>query len=189
MPRIQKPYFALHQILRGQYSDGNEFILGDGSIYVGSFHVLPTGQRFSGFQPESTSQELFELRLNPTADILKYNQLTGNSTNKSVTPVSFQPNPTLEDYKNGRIERFLIQKRNNPLFTIMEIDVQQYNSVNTQNNPGINGIIWNKVKLDWTISKIPKDDAYYLNQRQLISKTETFTGIGTFLTNPLEFYK
>ena len=189
MPRIQRPYFALHQILTGQYSEGNEFVLEDGSVYIGSFHILPTGQRFTGFQPESKSVELFELRLNPTQDILKYNQLTGSGVNKSLTPVSYQPTPTLDDYKTGRIERFLIQKRNNPLYTILEIDVQQYNGINTQNKPGINGVIWNRIKLDWVISKIPQNDARQLNLTHIVSNSLKFPGIASFLTDPLEFYR
>lgn len=189
MPRLQRPYYALHQILTGQFTDGSEFVLGDGTIYAGSFHILPSNQRFTGFQPEPDSRELFELRLNPTADILKYNQINQLQIQRYLTPTPVQPNPTLDDYKFGKIERFLIQKRNNPKLTIMEIDAQQFNSINTRNSPGINGIIWNKIKLEWIISKIPKSDAAYLNQQTILTNETHFAGITTYLTNPLEFYK
>ena len=118
MSRISRPHYNLHQITTGQITDGGEFVLNDGSIYIGAFHILPNGQRFTEFQPNEKSVEIFELRLNSTQDILRYNQITGKSINKSVNPISFQPSPTLDDYKKGRIERFFIQKRNSTLNTI-----------------------------------------------------------------------
>ena len=189
MPRIQQPYYNLHQILTGQYTSGDEFVLPDGSIYIGAYHILPTNQRFTEFRPTEKSVEIFELRLNPTLDILKYNQLTGNEINRYIAPVSFNPSPTPDEYKKGTIERFFIQKRNSPLNTILEIDSVQYNTINTTNNPGINGTLWNKLKIAWRISKLPKEDAQYLNIRTLQQATPNFPGIGTFITNTLEFFK
>jgi len=189
MPRIAKPYYNLHQIKLGQYTDGGEFILSDGSIYIGSYHILPNGQRFTGFRPETVSVELFELRLNPTQDILKYNQLSGKSIDKYVTPNPYQPIPTEDDYKRTFIERFFVQKRNNPLNTILEIDANQYNQVNILNKPGINGVIWKKLKVDWKISLLPKDDIQSLNTRQIEIHTGDFPGLNNYLTDVLEFYR
>lgn len=189
MPRIQQPYYNLHQILTGQFTDGNEFVLSTGEEYVGGYHVLPNGQRFSEFRPTDKSVELFEKKMNPTQDILRYNQITGNKINRYVPPIDYQPAPTTEDYKKGKFDRFFVQKRNSPLNTIVEIDATQYNQVNTLNNPGINGVLYNRLLINWKISKIPKEDAQYLNQYILQVSTPDFPGIGTFLPNTLEFYK
>lgn len=189
MTRIQHPFFNLHQIEKGLYTNGDEFIIKDGSIYIGSYHRLPTQQFFTGFRPEKGSVELFELRLNPTADILRYNQITGNEINRYNPPISFSPFPTADDYKRGKIERFFVQKRNSPLNTIVEIDQVQFASVNNQNNPGINGVIWNKVGLDWIISKIPIQDAEYLNGREIQKNLINFPHLDLILTNTLEFYR
>lgn len=186
---IKTPFYNLHQIEKGFYTSGGEFVLKDGSEYVGSYHKLPSGQQFTGFRPEKGSVEIFELRLNPNPDILRYNQITGNEINRYDPPVSFQPMPTTDDYKKGKIERFLVQKRNSPLNTILEIDHLQYQSINTKNNPGINGVIYNSVRIDWIISKIPIADAEYLNGRTLESTSIKFPYIETFLTNKLEFYR
>jgi len=189
MPRISQPYYALHQIITGQLASDDKFVLADGSSYIGSFHILPTGQRFSGFQPEPTSVEIFEKRLNSNQAILRYNQITGNSVTRSNPPISYSPFPTFEDYKKGKIQRMFVQKRNSALNTILEIDAQQYNSINTLNNPGINGVIYNKLLIEWVISKIPVNDASYLNSLIIQKSTPKFPHIGTFLTNTLEFYK
>jgi hypothetical protein len=189
MTRIQKPHYNLHQIQTGLYSSGGEFTIKTGEEYIGSYHILPTNQKFSGFRPEPTSVELFELRLNPTPDILRYNQITGNEINRYNPPISFSPNPNADDYKRNKIERFFVQKRNSPLNTIVEIDQPQFASVNTQNNPGINGVIWNKVRLDWIISKIPINDAEYLNSREIQKNLINFPHLDLILTNTLEFYR
>lgn len=188
MPRIQRPYYNLHQLTTGQYTSGNEFVISTGEVYIGPYHILPTGQRFSGFQPEVKSIELFELRLNPTADILRYNQITDGGINRYSTPNPYYPSPSLDDYKRGWIERFFIQKRTSPINTIMEIDSQQFNQINTQNNPGINGILWNKLRIEWKISKIPSADANYLNLLSIQISEPKFTGISAYITNGLEFY-
>lgn len=189
MPRIQRPYYNLHQIQTGQYTTGNEFVLSTGEVYIGPYHILPNGQRFTGFQPETNSAEIFEIRLNPTADILRYNQITGKEINRYLAPNPYYPRPSVDDYRLGWIERFFIQNRNSPINTIMEIDSPQYNSINTQNSPGINGVLWNKLRLEWKISKIPMDDAKYLNLRSVQLAEPSFAGISQYIVNGLEFYR
>lgn len=189
MPRIQRPYYNLHQVTTGQYTSGNEFVLSTGEIYIGPYHILPNGQRFTEFQPVDRSIELFEFRLNPTADILKYNTITGREINRYLTPNPFYPRPSLDDYRIGWIERFFIQQRTSPINTIIEIDSIQFNGVNTQNSPGINGVLWNRLRLEWKISKLSTDDIQYLNNRSIQMAEPSFTGISEYLTNPLEFFR
>ena len=170
MARISKPYYNLHQITTGKYTLGYEFVFSNGEDYTGPYHILPNGQFFTGFQPEANSEELFKKRITATQDLLTYNKITQGEINKYVPPIAFQPNPTPKDYDTGKIQRFFVQKRNSPLNTIMEIDSEQFNSVNVKNNPGINGVIYNSVIIEWVISKIPLNDAQYLNQLHPISR-------------------
>lgn len=189
MPRIQRPFYNLHQITTGQYTAGKEFVISTGEIYIGPYHILPNGQRFTGFQPEDRSIELFELRLNPTEDILRYNRITGNEINRYLAPNPYYPNPASIEYNRGMIERFFVQKRSSPINTIMEIDSLQFNGINTQHNIGINGVIWNKLRIEWKISKIPINDAGYLNSLSIQRSEPSFKGISAYLIDPLEFYR
>lgn len=186
---VTRPYFNLHQITTGKYTSGGEYVLNDGSDYIGAYHILPTQQLFTGPRPESQSVEIFPKRFDVTADILRYNIVTENVASRYETPVEIPPTPTANDYAIGKIERFLIQKRNSPLNTIVEIDNIQFNKINTENNPGINGVIWRRLKIEWIISKIPQSDAYYLNQQTIVYSLNDFPGLGLYLTNPLEFYR
>lgn len=186
---IQNPYFNLHQLTLGQYTSGNEFVLATGEIYTGPYYITPTGQRFTGFRPENDSKELFEIRVNPTMDILTYNKLGGRVGSRYVTPVPYSPSPTMDDYKLGKIDRFFIQKRNSSSDTIMEIDADQYNSVNVKNNPGINGVIYNSLTIVWVISRLPAVDAAYINELTIRKSLSSFPNLNRVLTDTLQFYK
>ena len=186
---IQTPYYNLHQIITGQYTEGNEFVYGDGTDYIGMYYVIPTGQRFSGPRPERDSKELFVKRINQTNDSLIYNKINEINSPSYSSPVLIEPIPTQNDYNRGFMQRFFVQKRNSPVNTIIEIDSEQYNKINTTNKPGINGVIWNKLRFDWKISKIPQADAEYINRLTLIKAEIAFPYIGRYITNVSEFYR
>ena len=186
---IQVPYYNQHQIISGQYTEGNDFVSKDGVDYVGLYYIIPTGQRFTGSRPEPKSQELFVKRINQTSDTLIYNNLNDNSFPKYVNPVLMVSFPESDDYGRGFMERFFVQKRNSPINTIMEINSEQFNKVNTTNKPGINGVIWNKLRLNWKISKIPQQDAKTLNGLSIVKAEHNFPYISRYLTDLLEYYK
>lgn len=186
---IKRPYYGLHQIITGQYTAGDEFVLDDGSDYIGTYHILPNGQRFTHPRPKTNSKELHEKRTDLTEDVLFYNRLTERKASQYTSPIAYQPIPNVDDYELGQIERYFVQKRNNPRATIVEIDGQQFNQINTNNNPGINGVIWNSIIIPWRISVVSPQDAAELNRAQLIRAEDNFAGIGAYVTNVLEFYK
>jgi len=185
---VRVPYYNLHQIITGRYTPGNDFVLPDGTDYIGEYHILPTLQKFTGSRPFADSVELFEKRISISADTLKYNQIRDIDASQYIMPILYYPNPNVDDYKRGIIERYFVQKRNNPSNTILEINGQQYNSINTRGKPGINGVIWNKLMIQWRISRIPKSDVMYLNKETLIRSEPLFPGIGIYINNVTEFY-
>lgn len=186
---VSRPYYNLHQILLGQYSNGNEYVFDDGTDYVGPFHVLPNGQKFTGPRPELRSVQIFEKRNDIDENVLRYNLNTGNRSSRYETPVSISRRPDSNEFSVGKMERYFVQKRTNPYNTIIEIDSIQFNKINTKNNPGINGNIWNALLLIWIISKIPSNDAYILNRMEVQRNQETFPGIEKYLIDYLEFYQ
>jgi hypothetical protein len=186
---IRKPYYGLHQITTGQYTSGNEFVLDDGSDYIGLYHVLPNGQVFTDPVPKLTSKQLFTKRADISEVVKRYNRIVGEDASRYVSPVAFQPMPSANDYEFGEIQRFFVQRRNNPRTTIVEIDSGQFNTINTSNLPGINGVIWNSIIIPWRISNISKEDTHIINQRELINAEQKFRYIGVYIQNTLEFYK
>jgi len=185
---IQKPYYAKHQIVTGQYSPGGQYITENGIDYIGGYHILPTGQAFSEFSPKDNSIELFIKKFDISEDVRSYNKIQGIKNVNYIQPSPILVRPTLDDYNDGFIYRFFVQKRNNPLITTIEIDNEQYNSINTQNKPGINGVIWNSYMIKWKITGATIDEH---NQREIDkSITAGFIGLKKYyLKNLFEFSK
>ncbi len=188
MPAISNPYYAKHQILTGQYAKLGQFVLDNGNDYVGGYHILPTDQFFTGFSPTLTSVELYIKKFNIDESVKTYNKVQGIKSINSTQPISYLVRPTLEDYNEGYVYRFFIQKRNNPLLTTMEIDSEQYNTINSQNKPGINGVIWNAYLIKWKITGASIEEH---NHREIVkSITDGFIGLQiTHLKNLLQFAK
>lgn len=186
---IQQPYYNLHQITVGLYTEGGEFVFDDGTDYIGLYHELPNQSKFSGARPENGSRILFPKQVNLTNDLLMYNNIKNFKVSQYVSPVLQTLPPTMDDYKVGKFTRFFVQKRNSPFNSIIEIDSQQYNSVNKKNRPGINGVIWSKLSIEWRISKIPIQDIEYYNRTTLIRAENDFPYIGSYLTNSTEYYR
>lgn len=183
----KRPYYALHQILTGQYTRGLEFYTVDGIEYKGPYHKLPNGQFFTGFVPHESSIELFHLDTK-IASSTDYRKLTKIETGKYVDPVYVLPSPTDNMYNEGFFYRYFVQQRNNPNSTIIEIDKEQFDSCNRTNGPGINENIWKKFRIQWIIrgDGITVSD---LNRNILYTANNSFPGIIKYLTNLIEFLR
>lgn len=188
MAIIDHPYYSHHQLLTGQYTSGQELILGDGTDYVGGYHIQPNGKYFSEFSPNKNSVELFEKRFDWTEDVRIYNKINNVVTSKYIQPTVHLARPTLEDYQEGYVYRYFVQKRNNPRVTIMEIDVDQYNKINSKNQPGLNSTIWNAVAIKW---KITGASIIEFNEREILTSEIQFSFIGlrSYIKDLLEFSK
>jgi hypothetical protein len=186
---IKTPYYNLHQLVLGQYTEGGEFVLEDGTDYVGLYHTAPNQQSFAGARPERTTKLLVPKRVELTTDGLLYTKIKKSNYPNYVIPYTVSPMPTNEDYTKGSIERFFLQKRNNPKDSIIEVDFLQYNSVNTTNKPGINGVVWNRTKIIWKISKIPRPDATTANKFTVMSVLQKFPYLDSFVTAYDEYYR
>lgn len=186
---IRTPYYGDHQIVAGQYTAGNEYVLDNGDDYVGAYHVLPNGQLFTGSNRSTRSRQLFEKRIDLSEDVKIYNRINKLDVGRYVSPVIYLPRPTKSDYRAGKFQRYFVQKRNSPQYTTLEIDAEQYNTINVKNRPGINGMLWIRGSLTWYISLLPPDQIVTLNDIQIDNLSKILIGIRKNLSNNLEFYR
>jgi len=184
-----RAHYNIHKVRTGLYTKGNEFTLPSGKMYVGAYHELPNGEFWTKFVPEIDSLLLTRVDRNASEDVLSFNRVRTPLANNYINPVSYYPQPTIEEINSGVMERFFVQKRNNPLNTIHEIDVEQYNSINTENKVGINGVLWKGILLYWRISKYGREVSGDLNRKEIIKASRIFPGIATYLRDVLELYK
>lgn len=109
------------------------------------------------------------------------------------TPETFLPNPSEQDYVDGKIIRYFIQKANDKKSPVFEISENLFNDLNS--NP-----FWAKVQLDW---KIKGDLEPVFNQKgnlidvgvrnfnlnQIAKFQKTIPPLRSYLINPTQFYK
>lgn len=186
---LVRKYYGLHQVITGQYTQGNEYLMADGSEYEGAYHIVPDGTLWTESRPRPDSIQLFPKIVGVSDMVRRYNKLKEVRTNEYRSPVGVQPIPDAEDYEIGRIMRYFVQKRNNPVGTILEIDSEQFQRINTENRPGINGVLYNYVNIFWTISQLPSADAIRVNRRTVVHASKKFPYLATYLTDMLEFYR
>lgn len=186
MATRKRPYYALHQIETGKYTKGGELFREDGTPYVGPYHILPNGWYYSGFVPLSDSIELFESKPSDADPI--YTRLTKVETGNYLEPVYVRPKPEAEDYNNGYMNRYFVQKRNNPISSIVEISKDQFDSVNRTNGPGINAYLWRRIEIPWRIRGKSINEVSDINLSVVKDASKKFIGIGKYLINLIEFY-
>ena len=180
-----KANYPLHSIITGKYTQGKEYKVWDDVIdYIGLYHILPNGQIWTGDIPQTDSKRLVEYKQDQSQSVMTYNKIKKQIQIDREIPVSYYPSPSTQDYILGYIFRCFVQKRNNPLETIIEITPDQYNSISINNTSGVNPVIWNSVEIKWSLTKTLAVD---LNRRNIIEAEKKFKGIGKYLNNPLEF--
>jgi hypothetical protein len=185
---MAEPFYPLHSIETGKYTPGGEYVVANKPHidYIGLYHVLPNDQLWTGSTPTLNSEKLVPKRLDASDDVKRYDSIKQRDQSNYISPISYYPQPTFEEYRVGKIFRYFVQKRNNPYTTIQEIDAPQYISINRSNFTGIDGFVWNYVELEWVLNF---NMAYEINKRVVSEASIKFPGLEKYLVNYLEFTK
>jgi hypothetical protein len=175
----KRPFFQIHQIETGLYTSGGEFFLETGDVYIGPYHKLPNEQYFTGFKPLERSIELFTVVNDVIGDPV-YRRITKIKTGKYIQPI-FKPQVATDDeMKSGEYRRYFVQQKNDPIGTIIEIDKDQYASVNITNGPGINGLLWRSISFIWRVNT-SNEDIYKMNAITINGLEGEFRGLLKYL--------
>ena len=184
-----EPYYPIHKIQTGKYTNGAELVTDDVNQmdYIGLYHILPNGEYWSHSSPNANSQKLISKRMDVSPDVKRFNSIRGKEPANYTSPIPYYPILTSSDYELGYVMRYFVQKRNNPLVTITEIDPSQYNTLNSNNQPGISSLLWNNTEIQWSIRG---SYAIQMNMQEVQRAIDNgFINLQNYLTNPLEFWK
>lgn len=121
------------------------------------------------------------------------NLIKSNSLSSIQIPKTFLPTPSDSDYSDGFINRYFIQKANDKISPVFEINKSTYNDF--LSNP-----LWSKVQLKW---KIKGDLEPVFNEKgvlidigvrnsnlnEIAKNQKTIPPLKSYLTNPIQFYK
>jgi hypothetical protein len=134
-------YYPNSQIETGLYTNGQEYVLSSTKeSYIGYYWKTSSGKLYTGKTPQdkniqellpaevsenkeytNLTSEAFEpipsLYLNPSNVLTEeYNKLNNKLREPSKIPVSFNPQPTEEDYTLGNFSRYFCKKTNELIY-------------------------------------------------------------------------
>jgi hypothetical protein len=187
----QKAYYTANEITTYQYTNGDEWMLTDGTPYVGLYHTYITGEAFT--QPEwnkTTSKKLFVLE-DTTSSQYIYKKISDiEISNKSIQTIT--PTITKEDLANKFKTRYIVKKNNDSKFSETTKDI--YKSWQKQE---IDNTLYTIYPIKWTISGNTQDtyekgilipSVQTLNKQSLRTAESIVPGISLYLTDLLELY-
>lgn len=184
-----KPIYSPSNKIVRQYTYGREYVLfSTKQEYKGPYHIFPNGSVYTGTVPSKQS-ELLEVYTNVYNDpnTSTYARITGKQFNNHTAPRYFYPRPTNDNYRAGYIERYLVQKINEP-DVIYEISDADFRKINKENKQGINGALFRALRIKWLIVGA-KNDIHNTNSRVVAYHERTIPGLSNYLSNFTEFSK
>lgn len=206
MDKRQRAYYTKGQTINGLDTKGGEWMLVDGTEYIGQFHSYTTGEVFT----EASFVDGISKRLIPFVDVITLNQQNqiGIDLNKNFEydkiknldiVQSGKPNPAFvepssRDRVNGYFVRYFAVRANGD--EIIEINGTDIESSGTEN--GLDRNLYNVFNLRWKISgpvndildtlgNIKESGIFDTNQRTINLKSQEYPSLKNYITDFLEF--
>jgi hypothetical protein len=172
-------------------TQGSEYMYADTlQEYVGDYHIYPNGAVYSDAEYNvRTSKELIKY-LQPLENPIcqTYLKLSRKLFTDYKLPEVYFKTITPQDYQTGLVERYIVQKRNEP-HRIQEVDIETFNSLNRFNLGGLNEYVWRRDTIFWRISGTPEYVRDW-NLKAIAELERTIPDAGRYLlTDPTEFMK
>lgn len=190
----KKLYYPKSHIITRLHTTGKEWMTTDGIEYIGYYHKYVDGTILTG----ADYNQVTSVDLIPYIDIIAqpnnhlYKSVTTN-TNVFTAPKIHFPSLTVDDYKAGFVTRYFIGRRNSRS-DIMEIKVDQYNTINNPTT-GLDGSIYMGISFDWKLTGPLHDikdgmnieyGVYDTNDRMVHLKDNDLIGLKQYLTDYVE---
>lgn len=203
-------YVPKNMVNQNLYTNGGEFIdPSTGKYHQGYYHQYSSGEIFSGKGPTDANRK----RLSSAPSVSKQSQNNVPNTKQSIeyqrikpsnqelykfglTPKSYYPSPTSNDYQKGSFIRYFTKSRNQSPPVILEIDKLTYDDLNSQRGK-YNYALWSVTSLYWKITGpiydskdkfgVLKSGIANTNKRIIDKANEEFRGIKGYLSNLIQF--
>lgn len=196
-------YFPQSRIITNQTANPGQFTTPDGADYTGPYYTTFTGESFTGISPNEGSSTPLLTYIPPNSGFINataesYKQLNSSVDVNLIDPTPFTPRPTEEDYKVGRITRYIARQKGGTQFRVMEIDKNTFDNL-TKQRGDINYSVWRAISIQWQISGPLYDELVNgikvrpgiidTNEKILNQAEKNFIGIKQYLSNPTQFAK
>lgn len=187
MAKRRKSYYPKGQIQNGLYTKGKEWMLEDGTEYVGDYHkYTSTNEVFTkSTWITNVSQKLIPY-INLTIDDFKkafeYDALKKKSITEIRETTYKKTTPVENDYINGYFFRYFLKRHFQSIIT--EVDRDTYSNAQDE--------FYVKVELGWKLTG-PLNDTdkekgvYDTNRRLVLLAEKDMVGIRNYVTNYTEY--
>lgn len=164
------------------YTKGGEYTL-DGFNYVGEYH-LDGSQAKTGPTVDTKSKIL--QRYYSNKDHFIYDKVFDFDVRvlSYKNPIYFRYIPKEQVYSTGIDTRYFVEKINDDNSYAIEIDVNQFRSINTKG--GIDGSIYTSVSIQWKLTG-SQTDIYNFNEQQLLKASSVVPSIVYSVTSFTEY--
>ena len=150
-----KIYYPENQIIRNLTAGPRQWMLEDGTEYVGPYHRYSTGEVYteSGWN-EFQSKKLLPYKVTyQSPGNLVYDKITKTKVLNFSAPSYYFPILEESDFVNGSVNRFFVQRNNqtNPVYSIIEVNETQFNALRLTGT-GVNGNLYTGISIPWKLT-------------------------------------
>jgi hypothetical protein len=187
----RKTYYTANEITTYLYTNGEEWMLQNGTNYVGLYHTYTTGETYTEPVWDKNKSKKLVAYEDTTTSKYKYKQIADVEVKtKSFEIIS--PSITKQDLTNKFKTRYIVRKNNDATFS-------------ETNEAGF--VLWEKQEVDnvvytiypikWVISGNTQDiiengvlipSVQTQNTKTISDAESTIPGVSRYLTDPLELY-
>lgn len=175
----RKIYYPEGQIQKGLYTEGGEWMLEDGTEYIGDYHKYITGEVYtkSTFVKNVSKQLVPYINLSDEDNKVKfeYDNLRDDEVESFVFANYTKTQPTQKDYDKGYYSRYFVKRHFDQIIT--EVSKDTFNSVQDEH--------YLRLELAWKL----RDNAADVNLLQVRNAEKDIKGISNYITDYTEFVK
>lgn len=173
----KKIYYPQGQIQNGLYTSGGEWMLEDGTEYIGDYHRYLTGEVLTrGSYSRTLSEKLIPyINLSDTAleTNFQYTNLIDSEVNDFVFAHYSKPIPSEKDYTAGFFYRYFAKRHFNDIIT--EINKDTFGKLQKEH--------YVKIRLAWKIT----GNTESINRKQVLDGDGTIKGLASYITDYTEY--
>jgi hypothetical protein len=186
MDKRKKLYYPQGQIQKGLYTQGKEWMLVDGTEYIGDYHRYTTGEVFTRSEwLVNISKKLIPYVNLTESDIknsFEYDNLVSSKPSKFEFAIFGKQTPTEIDYKNGFYTRYFVKRYFQEI--ISELNKDNFETVSDE--------FYIKTQLKWKLTGPLRDTptekgVYDTNERLVLLAEKDMEGIRNYVTNYTEY--
>ena len=178
MAKRQKVYYPSGQVQNGLYTSGGEWMLEDGTEYIGDYHrYTKTREVFTRSRYiASLSQKLvpyLDLTQSEVRTNFEYDKLNGDVVKDFIFAEYGKPGPKDSDYEAGYFIRYFVKKHFNDVIT--EVTKDTFSKLQKEH--------YAKLEMYWKIT----GETFDANRKQVLDGNETIEGLVGYVTDYTEY--